>query len=52
MNTDSIYRFTLGGEVKDVFTAPASGVSGIAVDGSNYVYLFMIDGKIYKVSLP
>jgi len=52
MNTDSIYRFTLSGEVEDVFTSPASGVSGIAVDGSNYVYLFMIDGKIYKVSLP
>jgi outer membrane protein assembly factor BamB len=52
MNTDSIYRFSLDGEVEDVFTSPASGVSGIAVDGSNNVYLFMIDGKIYKVSLP
>jgi len=52
MNSDSIYRFSLTGEVLDVFTSPAAGVGGLTVDNSNNVYLFMLDGKIYKVSLP
>jgi outer membrane protein assembly factor BamB len=52
MNTDSLYRFTFGGDVTDVFTSPASGLGGVAVDTSSYVYLLMLDGKVYKVSLP
>lgn len=52
MNTDSIYRFTLSGDVISVFSSPASGLGGLTVDTSDYVYLFMLDGKIYKVSLP
>lgn len=52
MNTDTIYRFTLNGDVISVFSSPASGVGGLTVDASNYVYLFMLDGKIHKVSLP
>lgn len=52
MNTDTIYRFTLNGDVISVFSSPASGVGGLTVDSSDYVYLFMLDGKIYKVSLP
>jgi outer membrane protein assembly factor BamB len=52
MNTDSIYRFTMTGEVINVFSSPASRVGGLTVDSSDYVYLFMLDGKIYKVSLP
>lgn len=52
MNTDTIYRFTLSGDVISVFSSPASGVGGITVDAGDYVYLFMLDGKIYKVSLP
>ena len=52
MNTDTIYRFTLSGDVINVFSSPAPGVGGLTVDTSDYVYLFMLDGKIYKVSLP
>ena len=52
MNTDTIYRFTLSGDVISVFSSPASGVGGLTVDTGDYVYLFMLDGKIYKVSLP
>jgi hypothetical protein len=52
MNTDAIYRFGLSGDVINVFSSPASGVGGLTVDTSDYVYLFMLDGKIYKVSLP
>jgi outer membrane protein assembly factor BamB len=52
MNTDSIYRFSLSGEVLTVFSSPASGIGGIAADYSDYVYIFMLDGKVYKVSLP
>lgn len=50
--TDSIYRFSLSGQVLDSFSSPAPGVGGIAVDGSDYIYLFMMDGNLYKVSLP
>jgi len=52
MNTDTIYRFTLSGDVIGVFSSPVSGLGGLTVDASDYVYLFMLDGKIYKVSLP
>jgi len=51
-NTDSLYRYSLDGNVQDVFSSPAAGISGVAVDNSDYVYLIMMDGKIYKVSLP
>ena len=52
MNTDTLYRFDFSGAVTDVYTSPASGTGGAAVDSGNYVYLLMLDGKIYKVSLP
>jgi outer membrane protein assembly factor BamB len=52
MNTDSIYRFSLSGSAADVYTSPAAGIGGLTVDNSDYVYLCMLDGKIYKVSLP
>lgn len=52
MNTDTMYRFKLDGSVSDVYTSPASGIGGLAVDSSNYVYLFILDGNVYKVSLP
>jgi hypothetical protein len=52
MNTDTLYRFQLDGGVSDVYSSPASGIGGLAVDNSNYVYLFILDGNIYKVSLP
>lgn len=52
MNTDTLYRFKLDGRVTDVYSSPASGIGGLAIDSSNYVYLFILDGNIYKVSLP
>jgi hypothetical protein len=52
MNTDTIYRFSLTGAVMDVFSSPAAGISGLTVDNADYIYLFTLDGKIYKVSLP
>ena len=52
INTDSIYLFSLNGTVMDVFSSPAAGIGGLTVDSSDYIYLFMLDGKIYKVSLP
>ncbi len=52
MNTDSLYLFTLSGAVLNVFASPAAGISGLAVDNSDYVYLITLDGKLYKVSLP
>jgi len=52
MNTDTIYHFSLSGAALSAFTSPASGIGGIAVDSGDYIYLFMLDGKIYKVSLP
>jgi len=52
MNTDSIYLFSLGGQVVAVFSSPASGIGGITADYNDYVYIFMLDGKVYKVSLP
>ncbi|MGE5340036.1 MAG: hypothetical protein ACM3SY_01025 [Candidatus Omnitrophota bacterium] len=51
-NTHSIYHFSMTGDVIHVFSSPATGIGGIAVDNSDYVYLFMMDGKVYKVSLP
>lgn len=52
MNSDTIYRFSLSGSVQDVFSAPESGIGGLTVDNNDYIYLLMLDGKIYKVSLP
>ncbi len=52
MNTDTIYLFDLNGKPNGVFSSPTPGVGGLTVDTSDYVYLFMLDGKIYKVSLP
>lgn len=51
-NSDSIYYFALDGTINNVFRSPASGVGGITVDDRDYVYLFTIDGKIHKISLP
>lgn len=52
INTNSIYQFSMNGEIIGVFNSPSTGVSGICVDSSYNIYLFMLDGKIYKVSLP
>ncbi|MFC2155481.1 hypothetical protein ACFLRB_03190 [Acidobacteriota bacterium] len=52
MNSDSIYYFAINGTIINVFRSPASDIGGITVDSRNYVYLFTLDGKIYKISLP
>ncbi|MCP4213125.1 MAG: hypothetical protein GY765_00645 [bacterium] len=52
MNTDTVYRFSLAGGVLEVLSSPASGIGGLTVDDEDYVYIFTMDGKIYKVSLP
>ncbi len=51
-NTDTLYLFSMTGEITGVFASPASGMEGVAVDHNNYVYLIMTDGQIYHVSLP
>ncbi len=51
-NTDSLYFFDWNGAVKAVYSAPEQGIGGITVDDGNDVYLFMSNGKIYKVTLP
>jgi len=52
MNSNSIYYFDITGAILNVFRSPAGNVGGITVDSRNYVYLFTLDGKIYKISLP
>jgi outer membrane protein assembly factor BamB len=52
MNSDSLYRFTISGEPIAVYTSPAAGIGGLSVDNSDYVYLFTLDGNLYKVTLP
>ena len=52
INSSSIYIFDLNGEVKSVYSSPATEISGIAVDQTYYVYISSSDGKVYKVSIP
>jgi outer membrane protein assembly factor BamB len=51
-NTDSIYYFSYTGGVINVYRSPAAGITGITVDDRDYIYLFTLDGHIYKVTLP
>lgn len=52
LNSNSIYHYSLAGDMLNMYLSPATGTSGITVDGSGYLYLFTLDGQIYKVSLP
>lgn len=52
VNTDSIYHFSLAGDVISVYRSPAAGITGITVDDRDYIYLFTLDGQVYKVTLP
>lgn len=52
MNSGSIYHFFLNGEIKNVFRSPVNDITGLTVDANNYIYLFTLDGKINKVSIP
>ncbi len=49
--TDSIYSFSMGGEILNVFRSPATDIAGITSD-DNIIYISNINGQIYKVSLP
>jgi outer membrane protein assembly factor BamB len=50
--TDSVYHFTLGGDLVSAYRSPASGICGVTVDYRDNIYLLTTDGAIYKVSLP
>jgi len=52
VNANSIYHYSLDGEMVNVYLSPATATTGITVDGSGYLYLFTLNGQIYKVSLP
>ncbi len=52
LNANSIYHYSLDGDMLNVYLSPATGTNAITVDGSYYLYLFTLDGQIYKVSLP
>ena len=50
--TDSVYHFTMGGDLVAAYRSPASGVCGVTVDYRDNIFLLTTDGAIYKVSLP
>lgn len=50
--TDSIYFYSMTGEIRDVFRSPATDISGITRDDNNFIYIYNLNGQIYKVSLP
>lgn len=58
MNTNSLYYFLWNGTVDNVYSSPAAGIVGVTADTAattnetSYVYLMMLDGKIYKVQIP
>lgn len=52
LNSNSIYHYSLNGDMLNMYLSPAIGTSGITVNGSDHMYLFTLDGQIYKVSLP
>jgi len=49
---DTLYRFTPGGDVIDVFRSPLGGITGVSKDDRGYVYLMGLDGQVAKVTLP
>jgi len=51
-STDSVYHYSLAGDVISAYRSPASGINGITVDFQDNIYLFTANGSIYKVSLP
>jgi len=50
--TDSIYFYSMNGEVSKVFHSPAKNVTGITKNDNNIIFISDINGQIYKVSLP
>jgi hypothetical protein len=52
VNANSIYYYSLEGEMVNVYLSPATATTGITVDDSGYLYLFSLNGQVYKVSLP
>lgn len=51
-NSNSIFHYTLEGELISAYRSPASDTGGISVDASNNIYLLTLNGQLYKVSVP
>jgi outer membrane protein assembly factor BamB len=52
-NSNSVYFLSLSGEVLNVYNSPVQGMSGITADSQNaFIYIFTIDGKLHKVTVP
>lgn len=51
--SNSVYFFTLTGEVLEVYSSPVQSVSGICVDPATLlIYLITINGNVYQVTVP
>jgi len=51
-NTNTIYYYSMEGEMINMYLSPATSTQGLTVDSSDYIYLLTLDGQLYKVSLP
>jgi hypothetical protein len=51
-NTNTIYYYSMDGEMISMYLSPATNTRGLTTDTSDYIYLLTIDGQLYKVSLP
>ena len=51
-NSNSVYVYSFEGEMLNFYRSPASSTTGIAVDDAQNIYLFTLDGQLYKVSIP
>jgi len=50
--TDTIYSYSISGDILNVYRSPANDIVGITEDDNGYIYIYNNDGQIYKVSLP
>jgi len=50
--TNSVYLFDTRGNISDIYNSPIGNIEGITVDENLYIYLFSLNGEIYKVSIP
>jgi hypothetical protein len=51
-NTNTIYYYSIDGEMINMYLSPATSTRGLTIDSSDYIYLLTLDGQLYKVSLP
>lgn len=52
LNTNTIYHYSMEGDMINMYLSPANNTRGLTVDSSEYIYLLTLDGQLYKVSLP